>query len=81
MATYDALVAAGTTTRAAAALTGICRATAVRRRARPTPLMREPVVPGNRLTGAERYRTSWRRGVRGRGALYATRSFPRSWPG
>ena len=54
MATYDALVAAGSTTRTAAALTGISRATAARRQARPTPLLREPVEPGNKLTGTER---------------------------
>jgi transposase InsO family protein len=54
MGTYDALVDAGTTTRAAAALTGICRATAARRRHNPTPVVREAVDPLNRLTCQER---------------------------
>lgn len=56
MGTYDELVAAGTTTRKAAALTGVSRATAARRKARPGPLAREVVVPVNRLTCAERAR-------------------------
>src|SRR5699024_7925457 len=56
MGTYDALVAAGTTTREAAVLTGICRATAARRRHRLTPLVREALVPVNALTCAERAR-------------------------
>ena len=54
MATYDELVAGGTTTRAAATRTGISRASAARRKARPTPVVREPVVPVNRLTCTER---------------------------
>ena len=53
MVAYDELVAAGTATRAAAALTGISRATAARRAARPTPLDRQPVVPANRLSAVE----------------------------
>lgn len=43
-----------TTTRAAAALTGICRATAARRKTRPLPVPRETVAPTNRLTCPER---------------------------
>ena len=56
MGAYDELVGAGTATRAAATLTGISRASAARRRARPTPLVREPVVPANRLSDLEQAR-------------------------
>lgn len=56
MGTYDALVAAGTTTRTAAALTGVCRATAARRRHHRAPAVREAVAPPNRLTWGERAR-------------------------
>lgn len=55
MVTYTDLVATGTPTRAAAALTGVARATAARRRARPT-LLRRQVAPANRLSEAERAR-------------------------
>lgn len=54
MDTYDALVEAKITTREAAALTGISRATAARRRRNPTPLVREVLVPVNALTCVER---------------------------
>lgn len=54
MGAYNELTAAGTTTRAAAELTGVSRATAARRKTRPaTPVVHE-VVPVNRLTAAER---------------------------
>lgn len=55
MGAYTELVSAGTTTRDAARLTGICRATAHRRSARPTPMVRD-VVPTNRLCDLERAR-------------------------
>jgi len=54
MGAFEDLVAAGTTTRDAATLTGIPRATAARRRKRATPLMREVVAPANALSEAER---------------------------
>ena len=54
MATYRDLRAAGVTTRAAAALTGLSRATAGRKPA--TPLRATKVVPANRLSLAERKR-------------------------
>jgi len=54
MATYRNLRAAGVTTRAAAALTGLSRATAGRKPA--TPLRATRVVPANRLSVAERKR-------------------------
>ena len=54
MATYDELVEAKITTREAARLTGISRATAARRRRNPPPLAREALVPVNALTCAER---------------------------
>ena len=50
MATYQNLRAAGVTTRAAAALTGLSRATAGRKPA--TPLRATRVVPANRLSPA-----------------------------
>lgn len=56
MVAYDELVAAGTVTRAAAALTGISRATVARRNERPVPVDREPVVPANRLSAVEQAR-------------------------
>ena len=61
MATYRQLVAANTTTRKAASLTGVARATATRR-ARPAidgaiaPEPRPAVVPANKLSLAERTR-------------------------
>ena len=55
MGAYTELVATGTPTRAAAALTGMSRATAARREARPaTPVPPGQVVPANRLSAAER---------------------------
>jgi transposase InsO family protein len=54
MATYRDLRAAGVTTRAAAELTGLSRATAGRKPA--TPLRATRVVPANRLSCAERQR-------------------------
>jgi putative transposase len=55
MASYRNLRAVGVTTRAAAALTGLSRATAGRKPA--TPLRdATPVVPANRLSCAERTR-------------------------
>jgi transposase InsO family protein len=56
MTTYDELVGAGVSTRAAAALTGVSRATAARRKAHPTPVAYEPVIPANRLSNLERAR-------------------------
>lgn len=56
MGAYAELTAAGTTTRAAAALTGVPRSSATRRRARTAPGPRDGVVPANRLTGPERDR-------------------------
>lgn len=56
MVAYDELVAAGTVTRAAADLTGISRATAARRKRRPVPVDRAPVVPANRLSAVEQAR-------------------------
>jgi putative transposase len=54
MGAYTELVSAKTTTRDAAALTGVSRATAARRAAAPaTPLPRQ-YVPANRLSAAER---------------------------
>ena len=55
MGTYRALTAAGTTTRAAAALTGVSRATAGRKPAKPCPVI-DPPPPVNRLSDAERAR-------------------------
>lgn len=52
MSTYRDLQAAGTTTRAAARLTGVSRATAGRKPA--TPLRATRTVPANRLSAAER---------------------------
>ena len=52
MATYRDLRAAGVTTRAAAALTGLSRATAARKLV--TPLRATRVVPANRLSPVER---------------------------
>ena len=54
MATYQNLRAVGVTTRAAAALTGLSRATAARKPA--APLRATRVVPANRLSPAERTR-------------------------
>lgn len=58
MATYCELTAAKVTTREAAALTGIPRATATRnaRRAAAGPVARNPVEPANKLSMAERVR-------------------------
>jgi len=56
MGAYDDLVAAGTTTRDAATLTGVPRSTAARRHHRPTPLVRQVVAPVNALSQAERAR-------------------------
>lgn len=54
MGAHEDLVAAGITTRAAATLTGIPRATAARRHQRATPLVRQGVAPANALAEAER---------------------------
>jgi transposase InsO family protein len=60
MGAYRQLVAAAVSTRAAAALTGVSRATAGRAAAGPASirpgLLRPPVPPLNRLSGAERAR-------------------------
>lgn len=56
MSAYVDLTADGTATRAAARLTGISRATAMRRQHRPVPPMPCAVVPANRLSCAERAR-------------------------
>lgn len=56
MGAYDDLVTRGTTTRDAAFLTGVPRATAARRHRRPTPLLREVKAPVNALSEAERAR-------------------------
>jgi transposase InsO family protein len=55
MATYAELTGAGVTTRVAAALTGLPRSTATRRR--PDPSSAEPALraPANRLSAAERW--------------------------
>jgi len=54
MDTYQELIAAGTPTRAAAALVGVPRATATRKLRIQTPAIRRG--PSNRLTDAERAR-------------------------
>lgn len=54
MGAHQDLLAAGTTTREAATLTGIPRATAARRRHHPTPQVRPAVAPANALREAER---------------------------
>lgn len=56
MGAYTELAAARVPTRQAAALTGISRATAARRTARPTPAVKRDVEPVNRLSCAERAR-------------------------
>ena len=56
MGAYEELVVAGTTTRAAATLTGLPRSAATRRAHRPTPIVREVVAPANALSDAERDR-------------------------
>ena len=53
MGAYAELTTAGVTTRAAAALTGLPRSTATRRRPAP-PVVVAPRVPANRLSAAER---------------------------
>lgn len=54
MDAYRALTAAGTSTRAAARVTGIARASADRDRKRPSPLRPAGRVPANALSQAER---------------------------
>jgi len=54
MDTYRELVAAEVTTRVAATLTGVPRASATRRQARPAQVARASVTPANKLTEAER---------------------------
>jgi transposase InsO family protein len=56
MGAFRALTAAGTSTRTAAALTGIARATIDRDAARPTPLLPQRNRPANALTAEERAR-------------------------
>ena len=56
MGAYTELTAAGVTTRDAAGLTGVSRATATRRRARTAPGPRTAVEPANRLSRVERER-------------------------
>jgi transposase InsO family protein len=56
MGAYTELVAAGTTTRDAATLTGIPRSSATRRHRHPTPLVREALAPANALSQSERDR-------------------------
>jgi hypothetical protein len=56
MDTYRQLTAAGTPTRAASGLTGICRATAERDGARATPPRPHRQTPANALTPAEKAR-------------------------
>ena len=54
MGAHDDLIAAGTTTRDAASLTGVARSTATRRGNHPTLLVREPTAPVNALSPTER---------------------------
>jgi transposase InsO family protein len=54
MDAFQALTDAGTTTRAAAAMTGIARSSADRDRRRPSPSTQPRTVPANALTAAER---------------------------
>lgn len=54
MNAYTDLSSAGTSTRAAATLTGVARATAARRTARPAPPAPREHQPANRLSRAER---------------------------
>lgn len=56
MATYKALTAAQISTRRAARMTGVSRATATRKPRTPLPVRAVPVVPANRLTDIERAR-------------------------
>ena len=56
MDAFQALTGAGTTTRAAAVMTGICRSSADRDRRRPSPSRSPRPVPANALTPAERDR-------------------------
>lgn len=56
MDAFQALTGAGTTTRAAAVMTGICRSSADRDRRRPSPSPSPRSVPANALTPAERDR-------------------------
>ena len=53
MGAHDDLIAAGTTTRDAASLTGVARSTATRRGNHPTLLVREPTAPVNALSPTE----------------------------
>lgn len=54
MAAFEQLTEAGTTTRVAAAMTGIARSSADRDRRRPSPSVRPRRVPANALTASER---------------------------
>lgn len=54
MSAYTELTASGTSTRAAAALTGVARATAARRQAQPAQPVPREVEPANRLSCTER---------------------------
>lgn len=54
MGAHDDLIAAGTTTRDAASLTGVARSTATLRGNHPTLLVREPTAPVNALSPTER---------------------------
>jgi transposase InsO family protein len=54
MDAFAQLTGAGTTTRAAAAMTGIARSSVDRDRRRPSPSVRPRFVPANALTAAER---------------------------
>ncbi|WP_433788777.1 IS3 family transposase [Actinoplanes sp. CA-252034] len=56
MDAFQALTGAGTTTRAAAVMTGICRSSADRDRRRPSPSPSPRPVPANAFTPAERDR-------------------------
>lgn len=56
MVVYRELIAASVSTRTAAQLTGVARATATRKPRIPSPVRVAPVVPANRLTELERAR-------------------------
>ena len=56
MTTYRELTVADVSTRAAAGLVGVSRATATRKPRTPLPVLATPVVPANRLSDIERAR-------------------------
>ena len=56
MNTYRELIAVDVSTRAAAGLAGVSRATATRKPRTPLPVAAPPLAPANRLSDAERAR-------------------------